>query len=75
MQMINDWKARNWKTKNYNGANPKIFLCLEKIHKLFQSNFLPFKLLVIIEKDGKNCLNSEKDEFDLQTACEAPVRG
>ena len=34
---------------------------------------LSLLFLFVTEKDGKTCLNGEKDDFDQQTACEAPI--
>ena len=45
-----------------------------RVFLLYFSSFFIFLLLFVfmMEKDGKTCLNTEKDEFDQQTACEAP---
>ena len=32
-----------------------------------------FFFLLLKEKDGKTCLNAEKDDFDHGTACKAPI--
>ena len=56
--------------------------CLRVAPKSWQTPFyvcvflflaLSLLFLFVTEKDGKTCLNGEKDDFDQQTACEAPI--